>query len=204
MLFVLSEDTQTHWRIALFGAMEIHSPTGQVTHVTGRKSAELIAFLSLRRHSIVDRDAIVEALWPDADEVSGRNRLKQLLAVVRRDTEGLPIQSHGKNEIELDPSAVEIDFQLIEQRLKWISALPEKRRKQACLEILNTIDRSLLPGLSAPWLLADRIRYEGIARDLTRQTSDQQPLAELPFRFGDDFAASRIPLVGRRTELAAI
>ena len=100
-----------NWRLTLLGTLSISAPDGKVFRVNRPKVAELLSFLGIRKTRIVDRDSIAEALWPEADFNSARNRLKQTLALLRQEIPDLPILVHGKNGLELDRSLIEIDVE---------------------------------------------------------------------------------------------
>ena len=204
ILVSVREESSQRWSISLFGPLEIRSPEGNSYRIASRKAGELLAYLAIRRQPIVERDALVAALWPDVDEETGRNRLKQTLAVLRREVEGIPLRSHGKNELELVRADVEIDYHSIDQKLKWFRLVPERRRTQAARELFEIAHQGLLPGWTTPWLLADRHRYEALCLELSREIQANQALANVPFRLGDDFADTDIPLLGRERESAAL
>jgi tetratricopeptide (TPR) repeat protein len=197
----MSEPT---WKISLFGKMTIRTPAGENLSVQSRKCGELLAYLALRRNGHADRNAIVDAMWPDVDPFTGRARLKQVLARLRREVPGLPITANGKNEIELSLEEVEVDSHTMERRLKWLSALSLKRRHDAAHQILDMIGPGLLPELSQPWVQADRFRIQRIVRELQVEAGSVGAQANPCFRIGDELENAAGPIVGREQEVAEI
>jgi hypothetical protein len=192
------------WRLSLFGALTIASPDGSVFRTDRLKAAELLAFLALRRAPVVDRDTVVGALWPEADFDVGRNRLKQTLAVLRKDIPEIPILTHGKNGVELDRGQVEIDFETIESRMKWLHALQPHERADAARQMWESVRQGLLPELRLEWILPEQSRVDELARQLREEFERLSGTARASFRFGDKFGGAHVPLTGRKSELGFI
>jgi hypothetical protein len=184
--------------------MEIASPSDERFRLKSRKAAELVAYLALRRNSVVHRDAVAEALWPEADLETGRNRLKQTLAVLRREVSELPVETHGKHEIELARDRTEIDFHALQGRLKWFRSLAEPNRSEAARQLWEATKEGLLPGFEAPWITLERRRYRVFANELERELQGA-PASDFPrFKFGESFGERAVPIVGREVELELI
>lgn len=56
---------------------------GRVAHWQGQRAQSLIQVLTAHRRRHVSRDELIMALWPDADEDSGRHRLHQAVYELR-------------------------------------------------------------------------------------------------------------------------
>jgi hypothetical protein len=192
------------WKVTLFGALAISSSDGSTVRIRRPKVAELIAFLALRRTPVVDRDTIVEALWPDGDFGSGRNCLRQTLALLRAEVRDLPLIIHGKNGIELDRRRVEIETETIDGRLKWFRALTSHERTDAARQLWEIVGKSLVPELKSSWLVAEQNRF-AILGDRLRLECEALPSShEAGFRFGDQPSLVKLKVVGRDLELAKI
>ncbi len=200
-MIATSNDT---WKVRLFGPLEVTSPTAQRFVLGSRKAAELLAFLSLRRNSVVNRDAAAEALWPEGDPESGRNRLKQTIAVLRKEVEGFPLTVLGKNEIELPRDLVSVDYHAVEGRLKWFKSMPEPHRSEAARQVWELTKEGFLPGIEAPWVLPERARFRVLEAELQRELQDAPMVAAPRFQFGDVFGKRTTPLAGRESEVEAI
>ena len=194
----------TPWRINLFGTLEISDPLGETRQIASRKGAELLAFLALRRTPIVERDVVAEALWPEADVFTARNRLKTTLAKMKHEVGGLPIIAHGKRHLELSRERVVIDYERCERRLKWRRSLSGRSRAAFAKQILEVTSRGLLPGIGATWIFAERDRYVALSRELERDLEDGGPGVTAGFRLGDELGGVEVPLIGRTSELGQI
>lgn len=168
------------------------------------KVVELLAFLALRRTAVVDRDTVVSALWPEADYEVGRNRLKSILALLRRDVPDLPVVSHGKHALELLREQVEIDVEKVEARLKWLRALSPREQPPAARQLWDLVSPGLLPELKTPWILPEQARFADAAERLLKEFSAAPAPDLAAFRFGDRFGGARAPLVGRAEEMRQI
>jgi DNA-binding SARP family transcriptional activator len=62
--------------VRMLGSFEV-TIDGRVAHWQGQRAQSLMQFLAAHRHRHVSRDELIMALWPDADEDSGRHRLHQ-------------------------------------------------------------------------------------------------------------------------------
>lgn len=200
----MHDASASFWRVKLFGPLKVTSPSAEQFHLGTRKHAELIAFLALRRNAIVHRDAAVEALWPDVDQEAGRNRLKQTLAVLRKEVQGFPIAVHGKHEIEMPRDQVVVDYHVVEGRLKWFKGMPEPYRSEAAKQVMDLAHEEFLPGLNAPWILSERRRYSMLWTELDKEQREAHEVSDPRFRFGDDSRRQGVGFVGREREVASL
>ncbi len=192
------------WKLRLFGRMELRAPSGERVPIESRKCSELLAYLALRRSEQVSRDQVADALWPDCDPITARNRLKQTLTALRKYATDLPVVSHGKHELELSKSLVQIDLHAMERRYKWLRSLRGRSRVDATRLILATIADGLLEGMNAVWIEGERHRYRQIASELESQLANVSPSSNTAFRIGDELGILRVPIVGRVAELSKI
>lgn len=192
------------WKLCLFGKMNLTTPEGDTLSVQSRKCSELLAYLALTRNGLADRDAVVDAIWPDVDPFSGRARLKQVLARLRREVPGLPIFTSGKNEIGLSLDLIDVDYHAIDRRLKWLSALTLRRRMEATDQNLEIIRHGLLPELSGTWVQGERLRFQNIVRDLQIESVAGNKSTGAVFRIGDELGSSSGSLIGRERELSDV
>jgi DNA-binding SARP family transcriptional activator len=63
--------------VRMLGTFELVIEGRTVTHWHGQRTQSLMQFLTVHRHRSVPRDELIAAVWPDADEDSGRHRLHQ-------------------------------------------------------------------------------------------------------------------------------
>jgi two-component system LytT family response regulator len=76
-------DTHGVMAIRMLGVFELAIDGRQVTHWHGQRTQSLMQFLAAHRHRRVLRDELIAAVWPDADEPSGRHRLHQAVYELR-------------------------------------------------------------------------------------------------------------------------
>lgn len=63
--------------IRMLGTFELMIGGHRVVHWHGQRTQALMQFLTVHRHRSVPRCELIAAVWPDADENSGRHRLHQ-------------------------------------------------------------------------------------------------------------------------------
>jgi tetratricopeptide (TPR) repeat protein len=192
------------WHIQLFGPLKVVDPTGNAYGLVSRKASELLAFLALRRNASVDRDVVAEALWPEADVFSARNRLKTTLSKLKAEIPGIPITTHGKRYIELVREQVLVDYETCERRLKWRRSLGGRDRIAFSKQLLAMIQDGLLPELQNEWILDERHRYQALVAELERDIEEEKTDVGAGFRLGDDLGGLNVALIGREQELREI
>jgi DNA-binding SARP family transcriptional activator len=70
--------------VYLLGGFELRVDGRRVEGWRGRRGQALLLFLVAHRRRAVSREALVEALWPEADEEAGRRRLHQAVYALRQ------------------------------------------------------------------------------------------------------------------------
>jgi eukaryotic-like serine/threonine-protein kinase len=89
-----------------------------------RRRLALLALLAAAGSRGLSRDKLVAYLWPESDESSARNSLKQALFALRRDLGGEVLLDSG-TDLRLNPERIECDLWLLEQawqRRDWARA----------------------------------------------------------------------------------
>ena len=92
------------WRIECFGGLRAIFGEGTVSRFRTRKAALLLALLALAPRAGRTRENLAEALWPEEDALTARNRLKQALSLLRADLSVLgepPLVAEGKERLRL-------------------------------------------------------------------------------------------------------
>ena|GEM_PF-6222269 len=196
----MSADPSGYWQVFLFGELQVTSPDQATHRVASRKAAELLAFLAIRRNPLVERDVAAEAMWPEVDVVTARNRLKQTLSVLRKELPDFPLEVEGKTHIGLDLARIGVDVHLIEDRLRWIDSIDPSRKAAACNELGASLNRGLLPGFSAEWLFRDQARFRSAADRLRSELENAVP-SQGPFVAGGSPSVVKLPLIGRDREI---
>jgi DNA-binding SARP family transcriptional activator len=73
----LGRDAAGVLAVRMLGTFELVSGGQRVVHWHGQRTQSLMQFLTVHRRRSVPRDELIAAVWPDADEDSGRHRLHQ-------------------------------------------------------------------------------------------------------------------------------
>jgi DNA-binding SARP family transcriptional activator len=101
---------ETLFRLRLLGAPCVVAPDEQVLsgRATQRHRLGLLALLALAPDPGIHRDKVMAYLWPERDEHSARNLLKQAIYVVRS-TLGADAITGSSDRIRLNPDRVSVD-----------------------------------------------------------------------------------------------
>lgn len=145
-------------RVELFGGLRLVTPAQTLTHFRTRKTALLLAYLSVHLHQTHPRETLVDLLWEDSDLETGRTSLRVALSSLHKQFEqaGVPpgeVFSSDHFGICLRSSAVSTDLREMEQniRLGRHAADPE----EAILYLQRAIDPYDVPlqGFYEEWVL---------------------------------------------------
>jgi len=104
------------WHLRTFGGLAIEPRSTAGTVAARRRPLALLALLATAGERGLGREKIVALLWPESDEVHGRNSLNQALTVLRRDMVA-PDPVIGGPELRLNPSAVTSDVDEFERSI---------------------------------------------------------------------------------------
>jgi predicted ATPase/tetratricopeptide (TPR) repeat protein len=164
------------WRLQLLDAVELRDPQGRVVPLAGRMAALLLARLALAPQRAWSREALIESLWPDADLVVGRNRLRQLLsslgaALARPGV--APLLLVDRETVRLRPGALHCDTDdprapgelLPAHRAEWV--IDERRAREPGTVALPPAPAAL-PHPPTRWrgdpALLERLRASALAQ----------------------------------------
>lgn len=166
-------------RLRTFGGITVERDGVPITASTQRRVLAVLALLARGGSRGVCREQIVAMLWPDGDEDSGRNALRQLLFRLRREL-GAPNAVVGAAQLWLDAAVVAADVGEFEE------ALDAGDRDRAAAHYRGAfLDGFRVPG--APeferWAEAERRALAARAAGAIEQ------LARDAARHGDDTAA---------------
>jgi len=189
------------WRACLFGQFRIESTIGHasITRLESKRAVALLAFLLLQGPRAHSREVLADRIWPEADPTTGRNRLKQTLASLRRQLEppGIPAGSvfqADRNSIGLAPGAIQSDYH--ELLLALQSGDPATAAKIG--------KPGLLPDLYDEWLDDLRLWVEAQGFHLAEPdplTRELESLTQPAARLSRRIPASPTPFVGRENEV---
>ena len=152
-------NTAASWRIELLGRLRASCGDLELTRFGSRKISALLARLAMFPRRSHSREELIDLLWPDADLDTGRNRLRQALATLRRSLEppGLTdVLLADRNTVRLNPVAFHCDVAEFE-------ACVGRRDAAGALALYAG---ELLPGHYDEWILEERNRLACLAEDL--------------------------------------
>lgn len=166
-----TERTRQHperpWELSVFGpvALTWHSPDGHahdITSVLAPKHKALLVFLALHP-SGTTREAVREALWPDARGrrpfnafYASLSQLRKAFSHATRDRAVDLIYQHDE-QVALDPSLVEVDYwHLHEAEHNRHTAASDEDRMAAWSRIAAVYRGEIADGMSALWLEGPR------------------------------------------------
>lgn len=160
------------WRLRLLGDVALLGPGGRQLALPGRTGTALLARLALAPQRAHPREELVELLWPGVALDVGRNRLRQLLATLKRlfDAAG-----DSAGPILADRQALRLDGQWLDSdALAFEAALAAGRLHEA-----RALYRGeLLPGFYDDWVLEARRRLAARAEAL--EAASLAPPSPLP------------------------
>jgi DNA-binding SARP family transcriptional activator len=156
-------------RIELLGGVRVLCNGRVAVRMHTARPAALLAYLALADGKELPREEVMEALWPEVDLASGRNRLKQTLSVLRRQLEeGSPgldeIIVSAHEVLRLDGERASVDTG------EFVQGLRRADRASTPAERLDHIDSAfslyrgdLLPGYYDDWAEKERARLSVLA-----------------------------------------
>lgn len=153
-------------RIEMLGWLRVYLREREITRFQTAKTGALLAYLAYHPQRTHSREFLIDLLWPDAELVLGRNRLKQALASLRRQLEppGIPTGSvlvADRTSIGLERAALSTDVATFETRLNEAASLSERRQKISALQAAAALyGGPLLPGYYDDWVLLERERLQ--------------------------------------------
>ena len=167
--------TEYKWRITLFGSLCLLHEDEVVCTFPPSKGGSLFAYLVCHLHRAHTRQELAERFWPEADNSVGRTRLRQHLALLRRqlEPEGVPpgsIMLTKRDEIALNPSAFTTDVADFENAIQRTEQTTDADECAVLLERAIGLYRGeLLSGYYDHWILAERERLKARVLDALRE-----------------------------------
>lgn len=150
------------WSLELLGRLRAIRNQHVITRFESRKTAALLIALALRPDHQFGREELAELLWPEVAPETGRNRLKQALASLRRqfeppDTPAGSVLAATRSTITLCPDAIVTDVSEFRRYIKEGRSHADAPRRKAAIEAaLDRYAGELLPGWYEDWVLAER------------------------------------------------
>lgn len=150
-------------RICCFGALafEVGDIPSRTTKWRTRKAQELFAYLLHYRNRLVERDVIIEMLWPDFDTVRASQQLYTTIYHIRKTLQSLGFEAVRITSNEagytLDLGETEIDIEQWEQQAERLGE-PHHKRLQDYERVLELYKGHYLGELEYPWAEHERER----------------------------------------------
>ena len=173
------------WRISLLGEVRATCGMLEVTHFESSRVVALLARLALFPERIHPREELIELLWPEIDPVVGRNRLRNVLSVLRAQLE--PPGTLAGSALVVTRLGVAFPRQNVETDVATWERLV-RARKYSEAEVLWKGE--LLPGFYDDWILSERERLNALREACpaasiapaspTFETFEKNPLVALP------------------------
>lgn len=153
----------TLWSIRLFDGPVLQDASGkEIRRFRYQRAGALLAYLALHLDRPCSREELCDALWPGEVYEVAANRLRVVLASLRRQLEpagtafGTVLDVGTPGCILLRGAAAWCDVIAFEQAL-------QKTQREAAAQLARG---TLLPGYYDEWVLIARQRYEALSEDL--------------------------------------
>ena len=144
------------WRVRLLGGFEIDDGRHRLTRLRSRAAMALLARLAMAPARDHAREELTALLWPEADALQGRNRLRQTLSLLRAVLEpagGPEVLLADRRVLRAVPGALWCDVTAFESG--WRRAPPA--------QALSLYGGELLPGFFDEWVVEERQRLQAMA-----------------------------------------
>ena len=162
-------------RIKLLGELTAQSGERVITRFRTQKEGALFAYLAYYPQRPHLREQLTEMLWPEVEPVTGRNRLKQTLATLRRQLEPPGVESNSvliadRLHARLNPAAFTTDARDFEDALRDMARADNAASKEKSLiRAVECYPGELLPGYYDNWILTERQRLSDAFASAARQ-----------------------------------
>ncbi|MCE9557827.1 MAG: hypothetical protein K8R88_02640, partial [Armatimonadetes bacterium] len=147
-----------HLRIELLGRLRVVQAEGVVERFTTQKNAALLGALALEPGRKNLRDTLITQLWPDADEIPGRNRLNQAVSTLRKVLGEALCSDSGS--LWLDAELVSTDVNEFRTEEDFATDLRSDTQANSLIKLVELYRGPLLEGVNEPWLNRERSLLE--------------------------------------------
>ena len=154
-----------HWRIDLFGGLEVRRGERRIQRFPTRKTASLLAYLACHGEKPVAREVLAEAFWPEHNTESSRNSLRVALNGLRKVLEDpdlptdKPLLQTDRSAVSLCPGTFTTDVSDFESALKdERNAADPDARKEALVHAVELYRGPLLAGWYEEWIDLEQAR----------------------------------------------
>ena len=155
-------DTAT-WRVRLLGGFEIDDGRQHLTRLRSRAAMALLARVAMAPARDHAREELAALLWPDADDATGRSRLRQTLSLLKAVLEppgGPAVLQGDRRVVRVVPGALWCDA----------VAFEAAARSGQLTRALSLYGGELLPGFYDEWVLEERNRLQALSERVDTRT----------------------------------
>ncbi len=155
--------TPSAWHVRLLGDVSLRRGAQQLTHLPSRAATALLARLAMAPERAHAREELIELLWPGVSMSIGRNRLRQVLSVLKAVLEqgaSAPVIVADRLSLRVAPGALSCDVIWFEAA--WRAGQHEQAR--------SLYGGELLPGHFDEWIADERLRLTALADRLPALT----------------------------------
>ena len=149
-----------HWRLLLLGQVVLIDSQQQPVRLPGRMATALLARLAMAPQRDHPREELVELFWPGVAISAGRNRLRQLLSMLKDllepKNQAWRVLESDRMSLRIRPGALLCDVPAFEAA--WAGG----RHGEAHAWYRG----ELMPGLYDDWVAVERLRLAGLAERL--------------------------------------
>src|SRR4051794_10564786 len=97
-------------RLAVLGGLHVDSATGSLGPAAQQpRRIGIAALVAIAGEEGLSRDRLLALLWPEQDDASARNAMKQATHVLRRDLGAPDLFLDGKS-LRLNPRVIDVDL----------------------------------------------------------------------------------------------
>ena len=150
------------WEIDLLGPLCVRREGHTITRFKTRKTGALLGLMAVHSTRPYLRDEIISLLWPDADDDSGRNRLRLALSDLRRHLDDFVEEQNrvivaDRLQVQLNVKVFTTDKQRFETLLQLSARADEEAYNIDCLtQAVELYRGDLLEGLEEDWITGER------------------------------------------------
>src|SRR5262245_52108520 len=150
------------WRFRLLGGLQAQQGSVATERFRTRKTAALLAYLSLYPHTAHSREDLATLLWPDATPELGLKSLGVALSSLRKLLEPprVPVGTvliADRRTARLRPEAIQTDVAGFQQALKAAGTTRDVQERRTHLETAIALyGGDLLHGFFEEWILPER------------------------------------------------
>ena len=160
-------------RVTLFGKFHARAETQDITPTLGAKMQELLAYLLINRSRLHTREALADALWPEAAPDRSQKYLRQTLWQLQSALDK-EVEAGHESIVGLEPgwihlnpeTAVWSDIEVFEQAFMLVRSVPGHdltvQQAQVVSEAVELYQGDLLADWYSDWCVYERERLQSV------------------------------------------